>query len=263
MKPFYSHDVEDFLSDGPLLLLDTSMVAIHWMHVLIAGASTNIQSRGGIALPTELWLQIFDFTVDDTTRSFCFVQASLVSSEPSRNPTSQVIRCMRTEFDTGHFIANAETIAQVEGYMRTPRCYDGIDLRFQQLSGPENTFYVKVDSCQDRFVCLYFDIGVPDIISRLEGGHCWLCDNNRYICPGCDGSAFGVSMECGWELACPLCMGLDIAEYHKAYHEKPWTKVPYEELRNMQEKLYQRLKELSYPLDALPTPSQSQYTDSE
>ncbi len=270
MKPLRSTACDgSFLSDRPLLLLDTSMVVIRWMYQLIASGNTNIQSSGGIKLPTELWIQIFDLAADSITHSFCFVQASQVLSEPSRTPTSQggqststsqVLRCMRTEFDPTEFVENETTVYEVERYMRAPGQHTGDDLSHSQLSGPENTFYVKVDSRKGRFECLYYDIEVPDIISRIEGGRCWACSSSRSICPGCGGVGreYGVFMGCGVSLACPLCMGLDTAEYHKSFLQVYyWDKPPKDEAKEMEESLDQRLKELGYPPGAFANASSS------
>ncbi|KZT57209.1 hypothetical protein CALCODRAFT_496328 [Calocera cornea HHB12733] len=98
---------------------------------------------------------------------------------------------------------------------------------------------------------LYCNITPPDVIARLEGGHCWFCHGSRNICAGCTGGVaqdFDVFMSCGTDLACPNCMGIDTA-----LEDKEWQKrylmgdgFTAEEIRDRTKHLNRRLAELGY-----------------
>ncbi len=259
MRPLLIDETAAAVSGGSLLLLDMNMSTVRWTYQLIANASANIRSKRGISLPTKLWIRILDFAAGNLPRSFCLVQAGLVSSEPGQNPTMgggqegatrQVLRCKRVEFDPLKYIKNAETVDEVEDYIRAPAQYAGEDLSLTQPpSGGRNTFYIQLDSSPDRFVCLYTDIDVPDFISRIEGGNCWACSGSRWICPGCGGvgNAFDVFACCSFSLACPLCMGLGISHHHKDFLQMYDQDRGFErEKKEMEETLERRLAELGY-----------------
>ncbi|KAI4249447.1 MAG: hypothetical protein L6R42_008985 [Xanthoria sp. 1 TBL-2021] len=98
--------------------------------------------------------------------------------------------------------------------------------------------------------CLFIDTTVPDVIARLEGGRCWVCEGERDICPGCTrgvANEFDAFMGCGVDLACPLCMGLDFMQEDKAFLQKYYRdEPPAKEEEARKARVSARLAELGY-----------------
>lgn len=99
---------------------------------------------------------------------------------------------------------------------------------------PENTFHLTIRMASSPSVngmvtpyrsapstsppppCLFQDVEACDMIAWLEDGWCEECCAARTICLGCYdvGSRWDMSMSCGSDLMCPLCMGLTFAFRH-------------------------------------------------
>lgn len=255
MRPLDSDTARHLIpSNDPILLLNTSMIATFYMSQHIARGTTNITSKNGISLPTELWLQIFELVSATTADAFCFVQATIIS----RPSAATVLLCNRVEVDFGYdfgYIYDADMVVRVEEYMESPTRASHDDLSLITISGPKSTFQVRIDNHPGQFACLYWGVSVPDVISRLEDGECSACQGRRSICPGCGGTggSFGVFMGCGVDLACPLCMGLEFSERHKRFLQKYyWDDPPAEEETEWREELLEQLEEFGYPASSCP-----------
>ncbi|KAI1136141.1 hypothetical protein F5Y05DRAFT_415324 [Hypoxylon sp. FL0543] len=263
MKSVKRDDVarKRFTKDS-LLLLNTSKLGIRYVMQLLHRSNTNVRSKGGISLPTELWTGILKFARKGTKDEFCLVKASVVSELPDM----VVLRCDRHKFDCPEDevlagdLGDERSVKDFEYYLRcaTPSTAESLKIELPKLSlltGPENSFIVVLDATP-TVPCLYTCLEVADIIARLDDGSCWVCDGKRFICPGCTGGVteeFGVFMSCGVDLACPLCMGVDFSQDHKSYLENyVWVEAPKEEEEEMEEQVGDRLKELGYIDVAVP-----------
>ncbi len=111
----------------------------------------------------------------------------------------------------------------------------------RQASGPDSVFYGLLDNTAwaGQVACVYSDVAVPDVISKIDNGLCWACEKTRFICPGCAGGKprkFCVSMGCDVDLACPRCMGYDFSQRHKYFLEMYYNgKAPEDEEEEMEE----------------------------
>ncbi|KZO96842.1 hypothetical protein CALVIDRAFT_563485 [Calocera viscosa TUFC12733] len=101
---------------------------------------------------------------------------------------------------------------------------------------------------------LFCDVTSPDVVARLERGKCWFCYGTREICAGCTrgvAQEFDLFMSCGTDLACPNCMGIDIALEDKTFQQRllgyARPNVTAHEIRERTKHLNARLAELGYP----------------
>ncbi|OTB00524.1 hypothetical protein M426DRAFT_15332 [Hypoxylon sp. CI-4A] len=261
MKPV---SMETYLGEDALLLLNTKVVGPRYVKQLLARDNSDIRSNGGIALPNELWDIILKLANEGKDK-FCLAKASVVS----RSSNIVILRCVRHEFgdpddpEDEEFAAgclgSTEKVRSFEAYLgyatSSSAAHDEVELpELTRLSGPENTYTVVLDTTSADS-CLYNDLEVPDIISRIEDGYCLVCNGTRYICPGCTGGVaqkFDAFMGCGVDLVCPLCVGVDFCMDHKRFLERNyWNDPSEEEAADMKKLVEDRLNELGYT-DAVP-----------
>lgn len=94
----------------------------------------------------------------------------------------------------------------------------------KQLSGVvymDTTHQIVIRADGSGHPCVFSYLTVPDVIARVEGGRCCLCDKKRFMSPcqtGDTAREFGITMMCG-RLVCPLCIGVDVAYMHEDYVE--------------------------------------------
>src|SRR5262245_31192451 len=79
----YKWPIDEFVSDGTLLLLNVSRMTTRMLRGLLCESAGNVTSKGGIALPGEIWNTIFEYIVeseldDSVLDDFCFVQATQI-----------------------------------------------------------------------------------------------------------------------------------------------------------------------------------------
>lgn len=118
-----------------------------------------------------------------------------------------------------------------------------------------NVFYISIapgEAGKLIIPCLMVDVESIDVISFMEDGRCFFCGGNRWICPGCTGGKserFDVFMGCGVSLACPLCMGQDVADEHRYFLQaRYYSDVEDDDdaVEAMESTLQRRAKELDY-----------------
>ncbi|OTB09770.1 hypothetical protein K445DRAFT_323663 [Daldinia sp. EC12] len=261
MRPVkITHFSQGRLTKDSLLLLKTGIIGIRYVAQLLArnGVDNGIQSKGGIKLPNEIWAMIMDFARKGAKDRFRLVKADCVASSPD----TMLLRCYRHEFDCPDDLLLAgnlgysSVVREFERYLACANPSTAKELtikipELRKLSGPENTFDVVLSTTvKTKYPCLYGFVDVPDFIARMEGGDCWVCEGEKFICPGCTGGKsddFDAFMGCGVDLACPLCMGLEFAMYHKMYLETYYSDGPPEdEAQEQLKELEERLEELGY-----------------
>jgi hypothetical protein len=223
------------------MLLHLGRRGIRYVTQLIALSNTNITSTGGTSLLPELWKKILELAIADTQESFCFVQA--ISLRDSS--IGQVLRCGRTGSPHCGWLSSASDVYAFEDFINDPNQHAGDTLDILITSADDD---LPADSA-----CLFSDVTVPDIISRMKLGNCGLCRGDRWICPGCriGPEDFGEFVGCGVSLVCPLCIGTEFSLRHKAFLKAYyWDEPPAEVEKSMNDEIRQRLKELGY-IDAL------------
>lgn len=256
MHPLKSADLQpDLLAKKPILLLDTTSLPIHTLiSYIVADALPGAAGK----LPTELWLKIIEYTKTEDAKHEAVQPTSII---PAKRGT--VLHCQVVDLDLGDF-ANRAEVEAAEEWLQSPLTYD------QQQCGIEDVFGAKVVTNKTHAIifpsapvssgasvpalsvpdCLFTAITVPDVISWLRDGRCWVCRGEHEICPGCTGGKaqeFDAFMGCGVMLACPLCMGLEFMDEDKAFLQKYyWEEPPAKEKAARDARLRARWAELGY-----------------
>jgi hypothetical protein len=280
MKPIsHKNDLAHIIDDKPVMMLNSGLLGIRYIMQLNAlGYNTNITTTSGTSLSIDLWDMILGFALVDVQNSFCFVQGIslwkssigeilhcrrinlLLEGEDEEIPNDDVdpiteeyveIR-RRAGVLFGNF-DNTEAVRSFEEFMNKPEEFTAPHT-IQLDQGCGNTFDILITSADDNLLvdsaCLFSNLTVPDVISRMEGGACSFCSGSRLFCPGCTGGRaqeFGVFMGCGVGLACPLCIGIDFPLEHKAFLRRYyWDDPPEEEEESIKNWLQQRMDELGY-----------------
>ncbi|OTA55992.1 hypothetical protein K449DRAFT_387756 [Hypoxylon sp. EC38] len=247
-----------------LLLLNIGILGPHYMTQLITRGNSKVLSKSGKSLPNEIWTMILKFAhegmsdkwYEGTNSDFCLVKAELVSASPE----NMLIRCFRHAFDSptdelvDDVLVDEGSVYGFERYLAStaPSTAKTLDIELpelQRLSGPDTTFDIILDTTSTA-PYLYASLSVPDIIATINHGNCWVCREERFICPGCTGGIaqqFDVFMGCGVGLSCPLCMGTNFSQRHKSFLESNyWSKAPEDEAEDMLYVIEDRLEELGY-----------------
>ncbi|KAH8596747.1 hypothetical protein B0O99DRAFT_107893 [Bisporella sp. PMI_857] len=257
MKPISPKNALAHIVDHkPLMMLNSGLLGTRYIMQLVALTNTNITTTGGTSLPTELWNKILGFALVDAQNSFCFVQGiSLWESS-----IGKILHCRRINLEGGLLCGNldcAEAVYVFEEFINKPnqRASPPFTMpTLQPCQGYGNTFDIPTTSADDNLpvdsACLFSNVTVPDVISRMEGGACSFCFGSRLFCPGCTGGRaqeFDVFMGCGVELACPLCIGIDFSLEHRAFlRTYYWDDPPEEKQKSIDDWLRQRMGELGY-----------------
>jgi hypothetical protein len=257
MKPVGpKNDLAHVLDDKPLMMLNWGLLGIRYIRQLLAFTNTNITTTRGTALSTELWNMILGFALVDTQNSFCFVQGISLR----KFSMGKILHCRRINLEGGPLCGNldcAEAVGAFEEFMNKPNQHASLPFTpptLQPGQGYGNTFDILITSADDNLpvdsACLFSNVMVPDVISRMEGGVCSFCFGSRLFCPGCTrgrAQAFEVFMGCGVDLACPLCIGIDFSLEHRAFLQTYyWDDPPEEKRKSIDDWLEQRMEELGY-----------------
>lgn len=234
-----------------ILLLDTTKVALRFVIQLV------LADKFPVLLPTELWLDIIEQYHKASPPKYEAVRPTSIAA----SPTGQILHCRMVKLNLGHFESEHAVLA-AEQFLACSNAHDEIttnsfaaedSYQVYAIKYPSNPATTGVSSTSTALhvpECLFIDTTVPDVIARLEGGRCWVCEGERDICPGCTrgvANEFDAFMGCGVDLACPLCMGLDFMQEDKAFLQKYYRDGPpakEEEARKAQ--ISARLAELGY-----------------
>jgi hypothetical protein len=257
MKPISPKNaLAHIVDDKPLMMLNSGLLGIRYIMQLVALTNSNITTTGGIFLSTELWNMILGFALVDAQDSFCFVQGISLD----KSSMGKILHCRRINLEGGPLCGNLDyddAVRAFEEFMNKPNQRASLPFTAPTLQpgqGYGNTFDILITSADDNVpvdsACLFTNITVPDVISRMEGGACSFCFGGRLFCPGCTGGRaqeFGVFMGCGVGLACPLCIGIDFSLEHRAFlRTYYWDDPPEEKLESIDNWLQQRMEELGY-----------------
>lgn len=257
MKPISPQKaLAHIVDDKPLMMVNLGLLGIRYIMQLVTLTNTNITTTGGTTLPTELWNMILRFALVDTHTSFCFAQAISLR----KISMGEILHCRIIYLEDDPVCGSldcAEEVRAFEEFMNKPNQCASPDFTaptIQLGQGYGNTFDVLITSADDNLpadsACLFSNITVPDVISRMEGGVCSFCRGGRLICPGCTGGRaqeFGVFAGCGVDLACPLCIGIDFSLEHREFlNTYYWDDAPEEEQKSIDNWLEQRMEELGY-----------------
>ncbi|KAI4140061.1 MAG: hypothetical protein LQ341_003978 [Variospora aurantia] len=255
----------------PILLLDTSLLPIRSLIRYVAADAF----AGGAAgkLPTEIWLNIIEHARPEKPQHVAVQPTAIVPWK-----YGSMLHCRAVDLDLGTFDDKAHVEA-AERWLQSPHTYDqeqresenGIIFRGAKDTKNNNntTTYriffpgvlpasssASVPAALSAPDCLFTAITVPDVISWLQDGRCWLCQGKRGICPGCTMGkaqkfdAHLVALRCGVPLACPLCMGLEFMFQDKPFLEKYfWDEPPPDEKAARDAQLRARWGELGYLRD--------------
>ena len=261
MRPLKSSDVTaTFLTDRPFLLLN--VVAFNTCYLGSLLAKNVLKSKGGITLPQEIWLKIFE-ALHRSPPDYHLARALTAKSYGGKVTLSCKVELSALTSPLA-CLDNKNQVKVIEFYLAVP---DGQhDLSFLEeiktsalRPSPTSkflsvTFAESNNSDQRPFSPqgLFFEITVPDVIAHLQDYVCGVCcgGNGHTICPGCTGGVaqrFGAFMGCGVDLACPLCLGLDfMREDKELLQDFYWDEMPEEEKKARIRRFATRLEELGY-----------------
>ena len=245
-----------FLRDKPFLLLNASAFDTRYVGSLLAHGA--LKSKGGIALPPEIWLNIFDLVKLRTKAPEYHLARVLTATSRGENTILSCEVDLSALTFTLAFLDNAEEVLAIESYLAAPT--QEHDLSFlepkEARPSPISKFFcITVTDSDNDFLshCLFHGVTAPDVIAHLQDVACGICGGSTFghtICPGCTGGKaqkFDAFMGCGVNLACPLCLGLDFMQEDKdllqAYY---WTEMPGEEEIARSRRFERRLEELGY-----------------
>ncbi len=244
-----------FLRDKPFLLLNASAFDTRYVGSLLADG--GLRSKGGIALPPELWRNIFDLVKPRTKKPEYHLARVLTATSRGEKTT------LSCEVDLSALTSplacseNEQEVEAVESYLAAPTQEHDLSFLEPNEARPSpisKFFYFTVTDSENDLLphCLFHKVTVPDVIAHLQDFICGVCDykNGHTICPGCTGGIaqkFDAFMGCGVDLACPLCLGLDFMREDKdllqTYY---WTEMPDEEKMARSHRFERRLDELGY-----------------
>ncbi|CAO1602140.1 hypothetical protein XANCAGTX0491_005771 [Xanthoria calcicola] len=251
MRPLDTAEIErDLLKRSPLLLLNTTEVAIRFVIQLV------VANQFPVLLPAELWLDILDHYHKSSPPKYEAVRPTALTV----SSTGRLLYCRTIKLNLGDLVSEHKILAQLSFDSFHPE-----DLTSSNRSGTQDTnpvyaiefprtattTSVSSSSAALRVPdCLFVCVTVPDVIARLDGGRCWVCNGWRDICAGCAGVLaldFNACMGRGADLACPRCMGLEFMRVDKAFLQKYYCdQATAEEEEARTARLSARLAELGY-----------------
>jgi len=256
MRPLTFEDVDSHVLQKPgrLYLLNRGVLGARYVRQLTSRSPSSIRTKtpGKIALPAELWDMIIECLVPPVwsiPEDYILVKITTVEDnddnrkQKNRDPEkmTRLLRCVEHKFDIdlkNHYLVrkdwNRGDVEDVNTFLGggsngTVKLEPSeADLLPALKEIPENVHYVLLVSSlhvpllhDGTFFlgAVMTDIDVSDLIRYIDDGFCPECEGDRWVCPGCRqrGDRFGLEMGCGVELACPLCMGMDIAAQHGAF----------------------------------------------
>ncbi|KAL6309185.1 hypothetical protein BKA93DRAFT_424443 [Sparassis latifolia] len=257
MRPIVVADIQSSISlKRPVLFLDANQLSCRWL--FIAAFRGHITSLGGIAFPEEIWRYI------QSEIEFSEPEWVAVRPDPGVVDVAEslvAIRCTEIALsEIVDIIKNADDVHMYEKLFADTTDEsmqsDFLSIGDRPLRTFTVTYQLPFASGGEQIAppnltpCLFTDITIPDYISRIQRGKCWVCGGGRTICPGCTEvpDKFDAFMGCGVALACPLCMGLDFCWEDKTFWQTYYRKKPpKEEKISHDRRVNRRRAELGYP----------------
>jgi hypothetical protein len=209
MKPINpSKDLAHILENKLILLLNKRIFAHRYTQPLLSLASSKN------TLPAEIWNAIFELVLNNSEDTFCWIQIV------SKSATGKFLRCREVSFEFPRKpkdFKNRSQIDNFESFLNNSKHQRGSGIRRlydEKKIEEKDKFSMLLPSFSEAF--LFLDIQVVDAIKHMESGECHLCLSRRVIVPcpsrGADFTVF-VSENVD-EIVCPLCVGLQAAQYH-------------------------------------------------
>ena len=264
MKPL---KFEDWFMLDTFLLFDCNIISTRYMDRLLSHCTTAVTSKGGIALPPELWSIILRLCRDDP--SFVLV----MSQSTSQTNDKTILSCQEVQLEErlGRLDDN-EIVGIYElffvSYIYFDRYRDAADdyelygeWPLPDIEERQAKYRIVIEAGVSTEPYLFGYLEVPDIIACLEGGKCDLCGGERLLRPNQKSPGFPHWKKSKINRACPLCIGPRKWNEHGIYDfpDENWDWMPVkEQQKKMDQYCNRRLKELGYaPLPdataALPT----------
>lgn len=181
----------------PVLLLNTSILPIRYITRQVSAAKLPGN------LPTEIWSLIINQLIESCKPKYKAVRPISVSS----TPRGQILYCRGVRLCLGEYeeMVDENAVINAEEFLQSPHSFEEKDKgRRKGEEEEEEEERVSVFAASDTdcaygimFLgdnnkssvlrtpdCLFKDITVPDVITFLNDGCCWVCDGKQGICPG-------------------------------------------------------------------------------
>ncbi|KAF4442242.1 phenylacrylic acid decarboxylase [Fusarium austroafricanum] len=262
LVPVETTDVETLKNLNSILILDIALWGTGFLRNILSRSPTRISTKKGKTLPTEIWLDILSWVeYDHMSHLYEPVYAIETTSPTDACGSEPQLVCNVLEEWGAYFGKIGGSVDDYEKLLEDPACeIEGgkyaPKLPFQvSKSATGNTISVPISHLEFEGKFLFHKLEVADIISKLEGGYCDLCDCNRDFDGGLrwkrdevsffTGALYGHE-ECCDDIICPLCIGREYADAYvdqRCENVDPEDKMPDDEYRAW---MNERRKELGY-----------------
>ncbi|KAM0350598.1 hypothetical protein ACHAPU_003083 [Fusarium lateritium] len=220
MRPVLPKEVDDLLTWRPLLLFNKTLLGPAFVDRIVRRSPNHITSKGGKALPLELWYSILDFSKSSECHYVLLRPlVAVVGVHGGKELVCQKFKCWNS-FGTITTLANIEHCNLLLAHPDKVR--KGFDNPF---SSPRSREYgrpasIPVDILHSTIEILHVKLTVPDVIRYLEVGGCYSCLDERMI--GRYGNGYEVAnclisehQDFGYyfylKMLCPVCVGVEHA----------------------------------------------------
>ncbi|KAK7425127.1 hypothetical protein QQX98_000041 [Neonectria punicea] len=219
MIPVNPSRLDSIVKRKEICLLNQTRFTIHFVSSLVNHSPRNIATKqGNKQLPLELWREIVAWAeTDPRHHTYCLVQAQFLEEHGAQ----RIVVCAEIpERDTCGLLETDGARNEYHAYLQRPG--EGHD--------PKRPFVLPDANNQDSLIkikdsllgpdseILFRALSVPDVISWVEEGECFICDSEGWVFLyrdydddgffGC-GLPYGII---GSSIPCPLCIHMGIPE---------------------------------------------------
>ena len=257
---------EAFLKNKLFLLLDKTAFDARCVGNLLA--RSIITSKGGIALPPEISLEVFGHMLSGQHEWLLVRPLSVTCQGKDAFHFHCRVYQPQNDDQLACIVNDSVEVEMIERYLASPDDAENHDLIFVYGEGstedfkpflPSRDFTIMIYDHEIAFGkvfkpdCLFYSLTVPDLLSRLSEFCCGVCDGRKRhtICPECFGGSaaeqYHGHMGCDVELACRVCLDLDLKREDQTLLQTYIGKVVPREVEEARERRFRdRLKELGY-----------------
>lgn len=184
-------ETSTLLNIRPFLLLNKTLVSIHWVDSLIRKSPSLIASKEGTVFPPEIWNMIIDFAIGPSITRHHHVLVRPAEVQPTSNngallwdiyvQKGLLCNLARGPYRPKGILCHVRSErSQYISYLANPdkeaHKMKQFPLDLPYGTGQTITFALPENS---RIKFLFSDYGIPELIARLQKGHCRVCRGDR------------------------------------------------------------------------------------